>query len=265
MVVVPEEEEEAVKMVALEALLGYTFVDKSLVVQAMTHPSTNTITYRGCGDYQRLEFLGDAVVDVLVMTTLFHHHPSWTPEELTNHHHEVVGNQSLASWGMTRLEVDRFIRSDSIDLNEALTAARRRSRRGGGGGASTITSSNGGSSSSSSSSSGSSTGGGGGGGGGGHLPKAMADVVESLVAAVYLDTEGDMERVAQLFLPLIMGGDGGMGGGQGDEEEGGPAANGGDDEGRSSGMEGDDDGDGIVARLQAIFPSLGEVLALLGK
>lgn len=44
----------------LERLLNYEFRDKSLLLQAVTHPSCLTNTMTDC--YQKLEFLGDAVL-----------------------------------------------------------------------------------------------------------------------------------------------------------------------------------------------------------
>lgn len=55
----------------LETLIGYEFKHKALLVEAITHPSyssdMNTVSY------QRLEFLGDALLDMLVVPQLFHH------------------------------------------------------------------------------------------------------------------------------------------------------------------------------------------------
>lgn len=55
----------------LETLIGYEFTHKALLVEAITHPSytsdMNTVSY------QRLEFLGDALLDMLVVPKLFHH------------------------------------------------------------------------------------------------------------------------------------------------------------------------------------------------
>ena len=47
---------------ALEERLGYSFSDKSLAQQSITHSSSN----KG-KSYERLEFLGDAVLDCLVL------------------------------------------------------------------------------------------------------------------------------------------------------------------------------------------------------
>ena len=53
----------------LEKLLGYTFQKKSLLVEAMTHASYNVPGIKACFD--RLEFLGDAILDNLVVKAVF--------------------------------------------------------------------------------------------------------------------------------------------------------------------------------------------------
>ena len=55
-------------MMRLEALLGYTFQNKSLLLEAVTHPSHTLSTVPS---YQRLEFLGDAVLDYIVTKLIF--------------------------------------------------------------------------------------------------------------------------------------------------------------------------------------------------
>jgi dsRNA-specific ribonuclease len=55
----------------LEKLLGYTFRHKALLVEAITHPSYTSDM--SSISYQRLEFLGDALLDMLVVPWLFHH------------------------------------------------------------------------------------------------------------------------------------------------------------------------------------------------
>ena len=45
----------------LENTLGYTFKDKQLIIEALTHKS-----YKQPYDNERLEFLGDAVLDLIV-------------------------------------------------------------------------------------------------------------------------------------------------------------------------------------------------------
>ena len=55
----------------LETLLGHTFTCKSLLLEAVTHPSHLSIP--NTPSYQRLEYLGDALLNYLVTTTLFSH------------------------------------------------------------------------------------------------------------------------------------------------------------------------------------------------
>lgn len=51
----------------LETLIGYTFHNKGLLIEAMTHASCNS----GSASLERLEFLGDAILDHLVVTALW--------------------------------------------------------------------------------------------------------------------------------------------------------------------------------------------------
>lgn len=51
----------------LEVLIGYTFKKKELLVEAMTHASYNG----GSQSLERLEFLGDAVLDYIVVKTMY--------------------------------------------------------------------------------------------------------------------------------------------------------------------------------------------------
>ncbi len=53
----------------LERKLGYTFKDRDLMVLALTHRS-----YAGRNN-ERLEFLGDAILNFVIGEALFHHFP----------------------------------------------------------------------------------------------------------------------------------------------------------------------------------------------
>ncbi|MDE6614280.1 MAG: ribonuclease III, partial [Clostridia bacterium] len=55
-------------MTALEQLLGYEFQDKNLLKTALTHSSYSHI--HGGDNYQRLEFLGDSILDFLIAEEL---------------------------------------------------------------------------------------------------------------------------------------------------------------------------------------------------
>ncbi|KAI8154629.1 Dicer-like protein 2 [Colletotrichum sp. SAR 10_65] len=53
----------------LEQLIGYEFDKKSLLIQSMTHASSNFGNPLGC--LERLEFIGDAVLDYIIVNRLF--------------------------------------------------------------------------------------------------------------------------------------------------------------------------------------------------
>ena len=54
-----------------EELCGHRFRKKSLLIEAMTHASCNS----GAGSLERLEFLGDGVLDRIITTSLYEHDP----------------------------------------------------------------------------------------------------------------------------------------------------------------------------------------------
>lgn len=55
-------------MLPLEQLIGYSFHKKSLLVAAMTHASYIGTSF---GSFERLEFIGDAILDYIIVTKLF--------------------------------------------------------------------------------------------------------------------------------------------------------------------------------------------------
>ena len=57
----------------LEQTIGHTFADRALLDLAMTHPSY-ALSHR-CQDNQRLEFLGDAVLELCVSRVLYQKYP----------------------------------------------------------------------------------------------------------------------------------------------------------------------------------------------
>lgn len=81
----------------LEKLLEYTFRDQSLPLQALTHPSyLHEAARSGGGDYQRLEFLGDAILGMLLAETLYERYPGWDEGELSQLRSRLAGQDVLA-------------------------------------------------------------------------------------------------------------------------------------------------------------------------
>ncbi|GAP82698.2 putative RNase3 domain-containing protein [Rosellinia necatrix] len=78
----------------IEQKMGYKFKYPRLLRSAFTHPSYGSI-YEGIPNYQRLEFLGDALLDMLCVDYLFQRFPSADPQWLTEHKMAMVSNQFL--------------------------------------------------------------------------------------------------------------------------------------------------------------------------
>lgn len=78
----------------LEESIGYTFNDHAYLLQALTHPSYPTNRLTGC--YQQLEFLGDAVLDLLITTYITERCPFMDPGQLTDLRSALVNNATLA-------------------------------------------------------------------------------------------------------------------------------------------------------------------------
>lgn len=91
---------------ALEARIGYTFVDRPILVTALTHSSFQRV---GEHDYERLEFLGDAVLDLVVADLLLRAYPEAREGELSKMRAALVNTQSLAEVAR-ELDVGRHIR-----------------------------------------------------------------------------------------------------------------------------------------------------------
>lgn len=81
----------------LEKTIGYQFKDKKLLTQALTHSSyanEKKIGKLGCNE--RLEFLGDAVLELISSDFLFKKYPGIPEGELTKKRASMVCEPSLA-------------------------------------------------------------------------------------------------------------------------------------------------------------------------
>lgn len=82
---------------SLQSLLNYQFKDDQLLRQAMVHRSyLNENPDFPLGHNERLEYLGDAVLELVVSDYLYHHYPN--PEgDLTNWRASLVNAKSLSA------------------------------------------------------------------------------------------------------------------------------------------------------------------------
>ncbi len=133
---------------ALESSIGYRIVNVDLLTTALTHPSYAS-EHSGTSDYQRLEFLGDAVLELAVTRYLFDEFPDASEGQMTLMRAGVVSEQALASvaerWGI----------ADLIRLGRGEEATGGRGKR-----------------------------------------SILSDIIESILAAVYL--EAGFDRVEQV-------------------------------------------------------------------
>ena len=85
--------------------MGYQFAYPRLLRSAFTHPSDQRSTVP---DYQRLEFLGDAVLDMVSINWLFNKFEDRNPQWLTEHKMAMVSNKFLAAVAVM-LDFDKLI------------------------------------------------------------------------------------------------------------------------------------------------------------
>ena len=80
-----------------EASLGLTFRDKTLLQRALTHRSyVNENADFPLEDNERLEFLGDAVLDFVTAEYLYHRFPEMREGQLTSLRAALVRTETLA-------------------------------------------------------------------------------------------------------------------------------------------------------------------------
>jgi len=86
-----------VELSKLEKLISYTFKDKNLLKEAMTHRSyLNENPSWKLSDNERLEFLGDAVLELAVTEELFNRYPDYQEGQMTGLRAALVNYVMLA-------------------------------------------------------------------------------------------------------------------------------------------------------------------------
>jgi len=100
--------------------IGYHFRDPGLLFLALTHPSyVNEHPEDATGDNQRLEFLGDAVLDFVAGAWVYRHHPDFDEGRMTRLRAALVRTETLA----------RFARQ--VGIGEALRLGHGEEEAGG--------------------------------------------------------------------------------------------------------------------------------------
>jgi dsRNA-specific ribonuclease len=177
----------------LETLIGYTFTKKTLLLEALTHASFSGPNAR-CS-YERLEFLGDAVLDYIISRRLYAHEPSLSHQKMHAIRTATVNASFLAfrmfettvgeqTTNKTTMQPElqqraiwQFLRSGSPELNANRDNARKQHEHAR---EQIITGLNDDTRYP------------------WHLfaltdpPKFLSDIVESIIGAVYIDSHGDI-------------------------------------------------------------------------
>jgi len=162
------------KFVKFQEVLGYTFEDPSFLVQAFTHASS----YQKCTrSYERLEFLGDAILDFLVTYTLISASTNSDPGQLTSSRSALVNNSSFARIAL-KYTYDLFIQHCSHELYDELTKVRAAAEEDPSMEFLDMTSFD-------------------------QIVKLLGDVFESVAGAIYLDSGCSLDAVWSVYYPML--------------------------------------------------------------
>ncbi len=106
-----------------QKLIGYEFQDPKILRQALTHSSyANEKHIKKQSDNERLEFLGDAVLELVTSEFLYLNYPELNEGDLTKLRASLVCEPTLANC-TTQIQLGNFIR---LGRGEDLTGGRRR-------------------------------------------------------------------------------------------------------------------------------------------
>lgn len=106
----------------LEKQLGLTFENRDLLRLALVHRSYLNERNNTTESNERLEFLGDAVLSLIVADYLFRHYPGRPEGELTDLRSALVRRETLAKWA-AQLEIGQYL---FLGKGEAQTGGRSR-------------------------------------------------------------------------------------------------------------------------------------------
>jgi ribonuclease III len=136
----------------LQTRLGHTFKDAALLQQALTHRSHSSL------HNERLEFLGDSILNCVVASLLFERYSKIDEGDLSRLRANLVKQQSLYEIAQ-RLELSQFLRLGEGELKS----------------------------------------------GGFRRPSILADTLEALFGAIFLDAGFDMARkvIRSLYIPIL--------------------------------------------------------------
>ncbi|CAM1503201.1 Fc.00g079770.m01.CDS01 [Cosmosporella sp. VM-42] len=165
---------------------GYRFNSALLLRSAFKHPSW---PYESIPNYQRLEFLGDALLDMAIVDYLFKRFPAADPQWLTEHKMAMASNQFLGCVCVTlKLHKHLLVTTSALpgqihryveELEEAEREAREEAEKTGNPMQSNFWMKV------------------------SHPSKALPDIVEALIGAMFVDSSYDYSVVQSFFTRFI--------------------------------------------------------------
>lgn len=153
----------------------YHFKSPRLLRSAFIHPS-QPFAVENIPCYQRLEFLGDALLDMATISFLYHSNPNRDPQWLTEHKMAMVSNKFLAALSV-KLGFHKHLRSIGTAIerqNREYVTELEEAEAAADGARNYWTNTS-------------------------QPPKALSDVVESFVGAIFVDSEYDYREVERFF------------------------------------------------------------------
>jgi ribonuclease-3 len=110
-------------MTPIEKRIGYKFRNSLLLAEALTHPSLGYETQRHHFDNQRLEFLGDAVLQLIFTRHLYDRFPKCSEGQLTKMRSRLVSREGLKNYALS-IGLGEFLR---LGKGEESSGGRERS------------------------------------------------------------------------------------------------------------------------------------------
>jgi len=87
------------KLDEVQSLIGYTFRDRQLLALSLTHRSYLRYNSQRISSNERLEFLGDSVLGLVIASRLYHDHPEESEGNLTKLKAMLVNENTLSTIG----------------------------------------------------------------------------------------------------------------------------------------------------------------------
>ena len=100
----------------IESRIRYTFQNKNILKEALSHKSLDSGT-----NYERLEFLGDSLLNIIISEWLYKKYPNYDEGLLTQKRAQLVNKNILTKIAKIIFEEDDLIIGSSIQKNNSKT------------------------------------------------------------------------------------------------------------------------------------------------